>query len=241
MFKIKFTIKNILYLIIYCIMYYFILFNIVLSIIFGITTLYVIDLYLVRKRKLEKRIYTEFQINSFIKNYSICSLTNNYNVLDSLKNSITYLDPTLKNNIEQCIAEIETDYNYEKALKKLGNKYMHNRVFQEFLNNLLIIKEQSNVESSAKQIYTQASLDSQRYIVHIDKINSLKKEHFKNYLANTFIGLFVIYLIVFALNTYYLAYANSIGGILLNSGAIIISLMVTIKLINKTFEVKNED
>lgn len=236
----KFSILNIVYFIIFFLIYYFILFNIILSIIYSFTSLYVLDIYYMKKRKADKFIYTEFMLNSFIKNFAISSLSNNYNILDSLKKGSKYLDQTIKNDIEICISEIEVAYNYEKAFKNLADKYKHNRVFLEFLTHIMIIKEQSNIESSAKNIYNQSSIDSQKYIVQIDKVAKIKREHFNNYLINTAIGLFVIYLIVFALNVYYIEYAKSIQGLALNSIAIIISLLVTLKLINKTFEVNYE-
>lgn len=237
---VKFSLQNIVFLLIMFVMYFFILYSIIFSIIFAITSLYVFDIYKYKKNKIEKHIHQEFLINSFIKNFALVSLSNNYNIVDSLKKSSVYITGDFKKNIDLCVNKIEEEYNYESAFRELAKKYPHNEVFREFLNNLLIIKEQSNIESSAKNIFNQSSLDSQKYIIQMDRKYNIKLDHFKNYLINTGIGLFVIYLIIFALNAYYIQFTNSISGIVINVTTIIISLVVTLKLINKTFEVKYE-
>ncbi|MGL5021451.1 MAG: hypothetical protein ACRC5R_05480, partial [Mycoplasmatales bacterium] len=132
--------------------------------------------------------------------------------------------------------EIKVDFNYEKAFDNLSSKYSDNKILKEFLTNVLIIKEQSNVDESAKKVFEAASKDSQKFIITQDRISKIKESNFKNYLINVGLGFLVIILIVFSLNTYYVAFAKTIEGIILNSSTILLTLFITIKFINKVFQ-----
>ena len=65
------------------------------------------------------------------------------------------------------------------------------------------------------------------------KVNLLLK---KNYLINIGLGYFVIALVVISLNVFYIEYARSIEGLMLNSLVIFSLQVMTLKIIKKVFE-----
>ncbi len=236
----KFSFKNIVAFIVLFIGYFLILFNILLALVFTLISVYIYDGYLYLMSQQNKQNFIEFQINAFIKNMAINCMTNDFNILESLERTVKFLDGEFQKDIQAVIESIKKDYDYNKAFKKLYKKYHTNKTLINFLNNLKIIKEQSNVEQTAKHIFEMASKDSQKMIVYNDKVRNLKKVQLNNYFINMLIGYFVIILVVFSLNVYYVEFARSINGIIINSITIIISQYTTMLLIKKSMEYKHE-
>jgi hypothetical protein len=237
----KLVMNNIILTIIIFLTYLIILFNIPLAIIFTLSSVYIIGIYSHKKLLLKKERSLDFQINSFIKNMAINSLANNFNIIDSVDKSADFIEGKFKKDLYILNEEIKMDYDYEKAFMNLGCKYKKNRILKEFLENILIIKEQSNVEESAKKIFEIASKDSQKYIVRKDRIQMVKESNFKNYLINVALGYLVSILIVISLNSYYIVYAKKIEGIILNSSMIILVMFITLKFINEVYKGVNND
>ena len=84
--------SNILYIIGLTVVYYLILFNIILSISFMIGSIYVLNIYKLKKHKFQNKRKLDFQINNFIKNMAINSLTNNFNIIDSVEKSSVFVE-----------------------------------------------------------------------------------------------------------------------------------------------------
>lgn len=228
--------NNIFITILLCITYSIILFNIILAFAYTIGSMYIIGIYTHKKQKLKQERNLDFQINSFIKNMAINSLANNFNIIDSVDKSADFIEGKFKKDLYILNEEIKIDYDYEKAFMNLGNKYKNNLILKEFLENILIIKEQSNVEESAKKIFEIASKDSQKYIIRKDKIQMIKEANFKNYLINVALGYIVSILIVISLNSYYIVYAKKLEGLILNSAMILLVMLITLKFINEVYK-----
>lgn len=231
----KVSVKTIIYLLIFIFLYYILLFNLILSIFSALFTTYIYDKYLYYNFNMKKNQQLNFQINTFIKNMAINCLANDFNILDSLEKSSIFLEDEFKKDVLLAAGMIKKDYNYTKAFSILSDKYHNKRILKRFIKNLLIIKEQSNVDESAKKIFQIASKDSQKYIVYRDKVETTKKNQFINYLINTAIGYFVIVLVIFSLNIYYIDFAKSITGLIVNMITILISFYITLKLMNNAF------
>jgi hypothetical protein len=237
----KLITNNIIITTIIFLTYLIILFNIILAVIYTIASVYIIAIYTHKKYQLKKERNLDFQINSFIKNMAINSLANNFNIIDSVEKSADFIEGKFKKDLYILNEEIKIDYDYDKAFMNLGIKYKKNIILKEFLENILIIKEQSNVEESAKKIFEIASKDSQKYIVRKDRIQMVKEANFKNYLINVALGYIVSILIVISLNSYYIVYAKKLDGIILNSSMIILIMFITLKFINEVYKgVDNE-
>lgn len=226
------------FLLVIGIFYFLVTYNLLVVIFCLISTFFVSKKYQKKCEKIKKEKFLNFQINSFIKNMALNSMTNDFNVVDSMEKTLPFLEGGFKKDVELMIDSIKTDYDYQKASSLLIKKYPSKKVLIRFLKNLIIIKEQSNVDDSARKIFDNSSLDSRKYIVNYDKIYKVKMANLNAYFVNTFIGCIVILMVCFSLNVYYVEFANSSTGIFINLITILISIYITWALIDKTFEME---
>ncbi len=212
--------------------YYIVLFNVVLALFFSFINIYIWDKYRYMLKVMNDSILLDFQVNTFIKNVSINCLTNDFNILEAMERTISFLDGEFKTDITNTTSDIKLNYNYKKSLTILEKKYKDHRALMGFIKYLNIVKEQSNVEKTARKCFEQSSTDSKNLIVYRDKILKIKISQLNSYFVNTAIGYFVIILVILSLNTYYIEFAKSISGIIINSITIIISMYISLVLIN---------
>lgn len=236
---IKLIVNNILLNFLFLAVYYLIFLNIFLALFCTLLTLYVYRQHEIYKEKYYKEKYIKFQINCFVKNIGMNCLSNDFNIVDAMEKSIPFLEKEFKKDIENTLEEIKFDFNYEKSLNKLGKKYQSSVIFTNFLKNLLIIKEQSNIDTSAKKILKIASIDSRKYIINQDKIEKVRFSNLKNYLVNTAIGVVVIVMVILSLNVYYVQYAHTFIGISINLISVAVTLYITLIVIKKTYVWRN--
>ena len=74
------------------------------------------------------------------------------------------------------------------------------------------------------------------HLNNLNKILKIKNANFKNYLINVSLGYFVIALVIISLNVFYVEYARSIEGIMLNAMVVFMMQVLTLEIIKKVFE-----
>ncbi len=177
----------------------------------------------------------DFQINVFIKNIAITSMTNDFNMIDSLEKTIPFLFGQFEKDIRKSLENIKVSYDYETEFLKLKKKYQHKPILNDVLSNILVVKKQSNIDNTAIKIFEFATNDSQEYLINIDRFYKLGEVHLKNYFITVFLSLAIILLVIFALNIYYYNWAKTIQGLIINMSMLLLTLYTSYYLIKKNY------
>lgn len=237
----KLSIVNLVLLILSIVFNYLLTANLLITIINSVLILLINNIYMTKKKTRLNDNELDFQINCLIKNVSVKSLTNNFNVVQSLQHCSEFLYGDFKNDIDQCVEAININYDYAQAFEQLKQKYKSKKIFCKFISDLLIIKKQSNIDNTAKSIFDITNKEMKNYIGRKNQIQKISDSQLTSFFVTLILGYLVTLLIAFSLFQYYYAWVQTGSGLLITEVVFIINLIICRLFIHRVFDYKEED